>query len=225
MKRRSRRHALYVQIPDSDQRGVTQAFEDAMEDSGFPQDAARILSSGFANLADAIGMLLSDGWIVALDEFQYFNRKSLAGFQSFLQAEIDKIRRASTEESGFFSRSGLFTLGSIHTEMTAILEDKASPLFNRVTDRLKIGHWDGETLFEMFRDQGILDRHHQLFLWSIFEGVPKFYRDCFDQGVLVADADHREKTLRRLFFEGSSPLRDEARTGSCANCGDAMILS
>ncbi|MBV1701197.1 MAG: hypothetical protein KGQ46_05185 [Hyphomicrobiales bacterium] len=105
---------------------------------------------------------------------------------------------------------GLFTLGSIHTEMTAILEDKNAPLFNRVTDRIAIGHWDSETLFEMFSAHAIEDRHHQLFLWSLFEGVPKFYRDCFDQGVLIPGGNHRANTLKRMFFEGSSPLRDEA---------------
>nr|WP_159727769.1 DUF234 domain-containing protein [Methylosinus sp. Ce-a6] len=94
--------------------------------------------------------------------------------------------------------------------MTALLEDRASPLFNRVTDRLEIGHWDFETLFEMFRAHGIVDPHHRLFLWSIFEGVPKFYRDCFDHGVLRQSVDHRTEALRKMFFEGSSPLKDEA---------------
>ena len=46
-----------------------------------------------------------------------------------------------------------------------------------------------------------------LFLWTLFEGVPKFYRDCYEQGVLGAD---RVALLRRMFFESSSPLRTEA---------------
>ena len=46
-----------------------------------------------------------------------------------------------------------------------------------------------------------------LFLWNLFEGVPKFYRDCYEQGVLAAD---RPTLLRRIFFESSSPLRTEA---------------
>ena len=121
-----------------------------------------------------------------------------------MQIEIDVAR------SNAFIKGGLFTLGSIHTEMTAILEDRNAPLFNRVTDRLAIGHWDFETLFEMFRAHGITDPFHRLFLWTLFEGVPKFYRDCFDQEVLVPGPDHRQNTLTKMFFEGSSPLRDEA---------------
>jgi uncharacterized protein len=46
-----------------------------------------------------------------------------------------------------------------------------------------------------------------LFLWTLFEGVPKFYRDCYEQSVLGAD---RKTLLRRIFFESSSPLRTEA---------------
>ena len=42
-----------------------------------------------------------------------------------------------------------------------------------------------------------------------FEGIPKFYRDCFEQGVLMAD---RKEILRKIFFESSSPLRSEAES-------------
>src|SRR5262249_52994105 len=40
-----------------------------------------------------------------------------------------------------------------------------------------------------------------------FEGVPKFYRDCFEQGVIGAS---RPTLLRQMFFSSSSPLRTEA---------------
>jgi hypothetical protein len=62
----------------------------------------------------------------------------------------------------------------------------------------------------MFIAHNIRTPSHWLFLWSLFEGVPKFYRDCFEQGALKPVAGYRRDTLRKLFFEGSSPLRDEA---------------
>ena len=46
-----------------------------------------------------------------------------------------------------------------------------------------------------------------MFFWNLFEGVPKFYRDAYEQGVLGAD---RSQVLERLFFASSSPLRGEA---------------
>jgi len=192
--------AVYVQVPDSDARGVAQAFEDAIEDVGFGTDFARETCSDLQTIPMLLYALWTQNGVVVIDEFQYFNRRALLEFQSHLQREVDDAR-SDTKIQG-----GLFTLGSIHTEMMAILEDQASPLFNRVTDRIEIGHWDFETLFEMFRAHGVDDPHHRLFLWTLFEGVPKFYRDCFDQGVLHPATDHRLQTLRKMFFEGSSPL-------------------
>lgn len=200
------RSAIYVQIPDSDERGVVQAFEDSFEDTVTPRKAAEF-TKDFSTIAGSLFTMWEAGHVFALDEFQYLNRSALKPLLGDLQWAVD-LARAASEANG--ANGGLFTLGSIHTELTAVLEDKASPLFNRVTDRLEIGHWDAATLFEMFREHGVTDRHHQLFLWSIFEGVPKFYRDCFDQQLLTPHADHRRRTLRGMFFEGSSPLKDEA---------------
>lgn len=194
---------LYVQIPDSDERGVIQVFEDAIEDTFGDLELAQQTCKNFADINASLAVLMQRGYICAVDEFQYFNRASLSEFPSHLQFRIDQLR--SSEATG-----GLFALGSIHTEMTAVLDDKNSPLFNRISHRISVGHWDFETLFEMFREHEITDPNHWLMLWSIFEGVPKFYRDCFDNGVLKPDAEHRDKTLRAMFFEGASPLKDEA---------------
>lgn len=195
--------ALYVQIPDSDERGVIQVFEDAVEDLLENQTFAREVCKDFSEIAGLMRAMWRRKYIIAVDEFQYFHRKALSAFLSHLQYHVDKARSEKTP-------GGLFALGSIHTEMTAVLEGKESPLFNRVTHRIPIGHWDFETLFEMFREHGIADPHHRLFLWSIFEGVPKFYRDCFDNDALKNRDDYRHHTLERMFFEGSSPLKDEA---------------
>ncbi len=202
-RRNQPRRAIYVQIPDSDERGFIQVFEDAVEDTFSDLEFARQNCGGFNDIADLLRAMWELNYISALDEFQYLHRKALEPFLSGLQSVVDEARRVPL-------RGGLITLGSIHTEMTAVLEDKSSPLFNRVTHRVRVGHWDFETLFEMFRAHDIMDADHRLFLWSIFEGVPKFYRDCFDGGALVPDADHRTSTLRRMFFEGASPLKDEA---------------
>lgn len=192
---------VYVPIPDSDERGVVQAFQDALEIfSGSAEGVAKCRT--FADMAHYINVFCNFDIIIILDEFQYFHRKQLSPFQSFLQTEVDKLR--DTEHGG------LIVLGSIHTEMSAILEDHNAPLFNRITDRIELGHWDFATLFQMFAAHDIAEPEQQLFLWSLFEGVPKFYRDAFDQAVLTPGLDHRQTTLRRLFFEGSSPLRDEA---------------
>ena len=201
LRRRPGLGAFYFQVPDSDERGVVQTFQDALEDSGTSIETARKVRT-FAEMAEVIAFLCGNGFIVVIDEFQYFHRKSLSSFTSYLQLIVDKLRDTN--------KGGLFVLGSIHTEMTAILEDQTSPLFNRVTHRIAVGHWDFETLFEMFNAHGVRDANQRLFLWSLFEGVPKFYRDCFEAETLLPLTAYRRDTLSSLFFEGASPLRDEA---------------
>jgi AAA+ ATPase superfamily predicted ATPase len=205
----SGRPLLYVQIPDSDERGVVQAFQDAIENMAAPPEGDLVLKKiagavkSFHKMALLIEVLCRENCIIILDEFQYFHRKALSPFQSFLQASIDKLRDTD--------KGGLFVLGSIHTEMTAILEDRNAPLFNRITDKIEVKHLDFPTIFGIFAAHGVSDPAHQLFLWSLFKGVPKFYRDCFEEGVLTSHPNYRMETLRRLFFEeNSSPLRDEA---------------
>lgn len=188
---------LYIQIPDSDPAGVVAACNGYLETFGMDD---RVASLG--ELAKLIGRLAEAGYVVALDEFQYFLRKQLSDFCSLLQAEVDRLSARATSVQG-----GLVVLGSLHTEMTALLEDRSAPLFNRTTDQLELGHLDIGSILEILRTHTQADPLRLLFLWNIFEGVPKFYRDAYEQHVLQAD---RGAFLERMFFSSSSPLRGEA---------------
>jgi hypothetical protein len=196
------RQVFYVQIPDSGPAGVLSAFADAM--ATFQVHGAAHPPATLRELAGTIASLARAGYVVALDEFQYFNRERLREFCSHLQSHVDELSARASEVAG-----GLLLLGSIQTEMTALLEDRAAPLFNRTTDEISLGHLDLQSLL------ALLDAHVEpsperlLFLWNLFEGVPKFYRDCYEQGVLGAE---RLDLLRRIFFLSSSPLRCEADT-------------
>jgi hypothetical protein len=90
-----------------------------------------------------IGELCEQGWIVALDEFQYFHHKPLYPFTSELQSEVDRLA-ATPQASG-----GLIVLGSLHTEMQALLEDRSAPLYQRLTDNISLGHLDIASLLEL----------------------------------------------------------------------------
>ncbi len=188
---------LYIQIPDSDPAGVAAACNGYLETFGID---ARVRS--LADLTQLIGRLVASGYVVALDEFQYFHRKQLFDFCSLLQAEVDRLAARSAEIPG-----GLIVLGSLHAEMTALLEDRDAPLFNRTTDVLELDHLDTASVLDILRAHADDDPSHLLFLWNMFEGVPKFYRDAYEQGVL--DASRRD-VLLTLFFSSSSPLRNEA---------------
>lgn len=188
---------LYIQIPDSDPAGVVAACNGYLETFGFD---TRVSSLG--ELAQLIGRLAAEGYVVALDEFQYFHRKQISDFCSLLQAVVDDLASRADQVGG-----GLIVLGSLHAEMTALLEERDAPLFNRTTDTLELGHLDISSILEMLRVHADDNPMRLLFLWNLFEGVPKFYRDAYEQGVLDAD---RKSLLRSLFFSSSSPLRNEA---------------
>ncbi len=195
------RPVFYVQVPDSGPAGVLSAVDDAMATFGVPRDRFQ-RPRDFGDLARLVGSLARAGYAVVLDEFQYFNRLRLRPFCSFLQAEVDSLASDAGRVPG-----GLLVLGSIHTEMMAILEDRSAPLYNRTTDEIALTHLDIASLKALLREHADLAPERLLFLWTLFEGVPKFYRDCYEQGVLNQD---RQALLRRIFFESSSPLRTEA---------------
>ncbi len=193
-----REKVLYLQIPDSDPAGVVSATRDFYELFGVRDPLPRDLRS----LAASIGELARRGYVVAVDEFQYFHRKALYEFTSHLQLEVDRLSKEAEQVRG-----GLIVLGSIHTEMSALLEDRNAPLFARLTNDLDVPHLDIASVLEILRAHSEPTFERLLFLWNLFEGVPKFYRDAYEENVLRAN---RPELLRELFFSSSSPLRSEA---------------
>lgn len=192
---------LYVQIPDAGPTGVLSAVADAMDAFGIdPGRFAR--PATLLELARTIDALARAGYVIALDEFQYFSREALHEFTSYLQAVVDELSRDAASVTG-----GLFVLGSIHTELVALLENRDAPLYNRTTDRIELRHLEISSVQAILREHADATPERLLFLWNLFEGVPKFYRDCFEQGVLGAS---RAELLERMFFHSSSPLRSEA---------------
>ena len=198
LKARGQDKTLYIQIPDSDAVGVVAACNGYLETFGLQR---RVKS--LADIATLIEELVRQGYVVALDEFQYFHRKQLSDFCSYLQAAVDRLAAAPVNEAP----GGLIVLGSLHAEMTALLEDRDAPLFNRTTDTIELSHLDVRSILEILESHADTEPDRLLFLWNLFEGVPKFYRDAYEQGVLSAS---RSELLARLFFASSSPLRNEA---------------
>ncbi|NRO97319.1 AAA family ATPase [Paraburkholderia sp. NMBU_R16] len=201
-------HLIYMQVPDSDERDVAATFQRALNDSD--HILARELSEhvvDFPSMAHAIGELCRVGLVIVIDEFQYFTRAALRSFSSFLQAEVDKLRNSR------LPHGGLFVLGSLHADMNLLLEDAGSPLFGRLTQRIRLDHWDFEDLVSVFRSQDVRMPSQWLTLWSFFEGVPKFYHDAFEQDLYqVAPESFTDELLTRMFIRSSSPLSEEADT-------------
>lgn len=195
------RPVFYVQIPDSGPAGVLSAVHDAMDTFGLAPDRFPRPDSLLA-FARTVGQLVSAGHLVALDEFQYFSRKHLSEFTSHLQASVDELSARADTVPG-----GLIVLGSLHAELVALLDDRDAPLYNRTTDQLELAHLNIGSILAILDAHADRDPERLLFLWNLFEGVPKFYRDAYEQGVLASD---RKTLLAGMFFRSSSPLRTEA---------------
>ena len=192
------KQAFYVQIPNASPAGVLSEIHGFME----TMQLNRKKPESFNEFGQLIRQLLLDGFIVILDEFQYFHKPQLQSFGSTLQSVVDECLSAPESYKGC-----LIVLGSIQSEMNALLEDRKAPLYQRTTDNIDLTHLDISSVKLLLSEHGSGKPEELLFYWTLFEGVPKFYRDCFEQSAFGVS---REKVLQRMFFESSSPLRNEA---------------
>lgn len=195
-----RERVAFLQIDDGEPASVVATARRHLALSGVPADA---LPTDLQSLAAGLADLAADGWIVVLDEFQYFSKKSLYPFNSMLQFEVDRFRLGERT-----ARGGIVLLGSIHTEMMALLEDRRAPLFGRLSGGFHLGHLDAAAVLQICDAHADRDPHRLLFLWGLFQGVPKYWQDAWELGVLRAG---RRDVLAALFFEGPAPLQEEGR--------------
>jgi AAA+ ATPase superfamily predicted ATPase len=194
--RRSRRDRVaYVHVPDADPAGVVLGAREHLRRSGLRE----LDFNDLFGLAATVGRLVREGWVVVLDEYQAFARKPLYPFNSALQFEVDRLRDPGQGSV----TGGLVVLGSIQTEMEALLEGRRAPLFGRTTASIHLGHLAPSVAATILRRHGQLDGPRLLFLWTLLHGIPKYWRDAWEVGALTAE---RPEALRRLFFTSAAPL-------------------
>jgi uncharacterized protein len=196
--------AVYCKVPDSGVETLVDEWRASLEASGYPSEGV----AGLRGFAQSIRDLIRQGVLIVLDEFQYLSRERLRDVLDSLQGVVDDLRSTEVPLQG-----GLIVLGSIATELDDLINDRHSPLFGRVTDQLKVDHWDISTLVELLESHPTSSTFEGgragrlLSLWNVFEGVPKFYQDAFDRGVLHAS---REEFIGELFLSQNAPLASEA---------------
>ena len=101
----SKQPPFYVQVPDSEPAGVLLAVNDALETFQVPLDRYP-RPNNLLQFAKLLETMAEGGYILVLDEFQYFNRKGYEEFCSFLQAGVDRLAAKSEQVRG-----GLIVLG------------------------------------------------------------------------------------------------------------------
>ena len=197
---------LLAQLPDSTPLDFATVFRNAVHEARLDDrleapDAIRDLPG----VAVAVGALCRAGVTVVLDEFQVCRRGPLSGFPSLLQARVDELQNRDPV-------GGLILLGSVQTEMEALLDDRQAPLFGRKTFDIALQPWETSTVFEVAGDHGAGAPSRCLTLWTLFGGVPKYWRHFAEAGDLHAIPDWNDwaqQVCERLFLRADSPLREE----------------
>lgn len=197
---------LLVRIPDSSPADFAAVFRSALGETGLTFETGTAPQiRDLPGIAAAVGSLCSRGVIVVLDEFQVCHHGPLSGLPSLLQEQVDRLQDRDAE-------GGLIVLGSVQTEMEALLHDRRAPLFGRTTFELTLGPWDLPTVFEVCRAHGANDPARCLTLWTLFGGVPKYWRHFAETDGLEAVPDWEswaQQVCERLFLRSGSPLREE----------------
>ena len=201
---------LLVQLPDSTPADLATVFRNAVREAGLEGHLDEsIATPGLPGVARAVGSLCSAGVVVVLDEFQTSHAGPLRGFPSLLQAEVDKLQDLDTA-------GGLILLGSVQAEMEALLNDRRAPLFGRTTFDISLEPWGLGTVFEVCREHGAADPARCLTLWTLFGGVPKYWRHYAEQGTdlhgIPGWTPWAQQVCEGLFLRSDSPLREEGES-------------
>ena len=201
------RQILYLQLVDESEAGMATRFRRAAEADPNLKAAAIDLDDlqGHHGVANAIGQICATGGIVVLDEFQVCHRGPLRPLASSLQFEVDNLQRRDR-------RGALILMGSVQTEMEELLHGQRSPLYGRATYSLTLRPWRIATTLDVARRHGSDDPHRFLTLWTLFDGVPKYWRHFAGLGDALTHQDHDEWTMalaNRLFLAPDALLRDE----------------
>lgn len=204
------RPVLLVQLPDGNPADLVGVFRGAVREANLENrlDPGNTLRD-LPDVAAAIGSLCASGAIVALDEFQLCRKGPLSVLPSLLQARVDRLQDLRAPVGG------LIVLGSVQTEMEALLEDRKAPLFGRTTFSPTLDPWDLGTVFEVCRRHGAQDPRRCLTLWTLFGGVPKYWRHFAEVPELKDYSewpDWTRELCARLFLRSDAPLREEGES-------------
>ena len=200
---------LLVQLPDSNPGDFATVFRNAVREAELESHLDGLDSiQNLPGVAAAVGSLCATGVVVVLDEFQICHHRPLGAFPSLLQAQVDRLQNRNPV-------GGLIVLGSVQTEMEALLEDRRAPLFGRATFDISLAPWGPRTIFDVCERHGAVDAARCLTLWTLFGGVPKYWRHFAEaeglDAVPVWDQWARE-LCERLFLRSDAPLREEGES-------------
>lgn len=134
--------------------------------------------------------------IVVFDEFQNFHYVDNSVF-SILQKKIDEFKNKA--------KMHLIFIGSTQTLMDKIFTQK-EPLFGRIDNFIYLSGFDFQEIASICKDHKVQQIEKIFNLYSIFNGVAKYY-DILEKFNLFTDSE--EKILKELFIGKDTSLYKE----------------
>ena len=201
------RKALLVQLPEGGTAYAVRRFRGAVQRAGLGSNLNRLPDvSDLFGMASAIRELCRSGVIVALDEFQRSSSGALNPLPSLLQEQVDRLR------DDVRATGSLILLGSVQSEMEALLQDRNAPLYGRTNFDLDLEPWTLKTIFEVCEEHGASDPSRCLTLLTLFGGVPKYWQEfSLLEGIAEISgwSSWAEAVCSELFLVRDAPLRRE----------------
>lgn len=201
------RPILYVQLMDESPARMAARFRQAWGEAAWSTDLA-IDPVGMIDdlgVAAAIEVLCMAGGVVVLDEFQVCHREPLRPFTGSLQFRVDNLQRRNRQ-------GALILLGSVQSEMAELLHGRRSPLYGRATWSLSLRPWSVATTLRVAKRHVPDHLDRLLTLWTVFDGVPKYWRNLARFAGELPRTGHDEWTMEmavRMFLDSGGALRDE----------------
>jgi len=140
--------------------------------------------------------------ILIFDEVQNLLYSDQSAFGTF-----QKIFDLNKEDSNVL----LIFLGSTFSLMEKIFKNSKEPLFGRASEIIKLSYLPLKTQLEILKDYGFNSGKNLLHVFSIFDGVPKYFEELMDMGPQSFDENIRELITKRDFIweEGENLVKEE----------------
>ena len=137
------RRTVLLELPNSTPDDAASELRSAIQQAKLPLESVDSAQCrDLPGMATVIASLCSQGVIVVIDELQVCYQGPMRGFPALLKQRVDRLQE---------SAGGLIVMGSVQSEMEAMLHDRRAPLFGRPTFSLNLKPWGATDRFRSLR--------------------------------------------------------------------------
>lgn len=141
-------------------------------------------------------------FVVIFDEFQNFHYSNPTEFSLF--QKVFDLKKENSKLLMIFS-------GSSYTLMEKIFKDSKEPLFGRASEFIHLSNLRLSDQKEFLKDQNITSGTDQLLLFSLFDGIPKYWEEIAEFPSESIKERVKKILLNRdwIWEEGENILKEE----------------